>query len=233
MEAGDEVVDAVVTASRAMIAVAVRSLTAAGDITLAQYRTLVVLACRDPQRLADLAEVLAVTPPTAGRMCDRLVRKGLITRHRARADRRIVRVSITPAGRQVVDEVTRRLRVFIAEILSELPARQRRKVAAALRVPAREHHQRPVLGEGNVPRRGGQRPDRHRDHSPARRHHRIDYLVPGPDRGHVHLQQPQIVDSNHRQGALTRLVMASSRSPRRLATRATLSTRGSRPDCSR
>ena len=67
-------------------------------------------------------------------MCDRLVRKGLITRHRARSDRRIVRVSITPAGRDVANEVTRRRRVFIAGILSKLPAQQRRKVTAALQV---------------------------------------------------------------------------------------------------
>ena len=134
MDDEDAVVDAVVTASRAMIAVAVRSLSdAAEDITLAQYRTLVVLASRGPQRLADLAQVLGVTPSTAGRMCDRLVRKELITRHRARDDRRIIRVAIAPAGRTVVDEVTRQRRVFIAEILSEMPAQQRREVAAALR----------------------------------------------------------------------------------------------------
>jgi len=43
-EVEDEVIDAALTGSRAMIAVAVRSLSAAAeDITLAQYRTLVVL----------------------------------------------------------------------------------------------------------------------------------------------------------------------------------------------
>jgi DNA-binding MarR family transcriptional regulator len=87
-ETEDDIVDAVLAGSRAMIAVAVRSLSAvAEDITIAQYRTLVVLASRGPQKLADLAEQLAVTPPTAGRMCDRLVRRGLVTRHRAQADR--------------------------------------------------------------------------------------------------------------------------------------------------
>jgi DNA-binding Lrp family transcriptional regulator len=37
---------------------------------------------------SDLARALDVTPSTAGRMCDRLVRKGLIRRHRTRSDRR-------------------------------------------------------------------------------------------------------------------------------------------------
>lgn len=133
-EAGDQVIDAVVTASRAMIAVAVQSLSGlAEDITIAQYRTLVVLASHGPQKLADLAGQLRVTPSTAGRMCDRLQRRGLVTRHRAAADRRVVRITLTPSGRRVVDEATRQRRVYLADILARLPAGQRRDVAEALR----------------------------------------------------------------------------------------------------
>ena len=48
-------VDAVLTASRSMVAVATRSLGAvAEETTIAQYRALVVLASRGPQRLVDL-----------------------------------------------------------------------------------------------------------------------------------------------------------------------------------
>ena len=92
-------VDAVLTASRSLIAVATRSLGAAAEeTTIAQYRALVVLASRGPQRMVDLAAALGVAPSTAGRMSDRLVRKGLIRRHRARADRRSVLVSVTVAA---------------------------------------------------------------------------------------------------------------------------------------
>jgi DNA-binding MarR family transcriptional regulator len=130
----DDDVDAVLAGSRAMIAVAVRSLSAmAEDITIAQYRTLVVLASRGPQKIADLAEQLGVTPPTAGRMCDRLVRRGLVSRHRAQADRRVVRISLTAAGRQIVDDATRQRRVFLARTLAALPAPRRGEVAAAMR----------------------------------------------------------------------------------------------------
>jgi DNA-binding MarR family transcriptional regulator len=127
-------VDAVLTASRSMVAVATRSLGAAAEeTTIAQYRALVVLASRGPQRLVDLAEALNVAPSTAGRMCDRLVRKGLIRRHRARADRRAVQVSVTPAGRRVVDEATTRRRALIAEILAKLPLPAQQAIAQALR----------------------------------------------------------------------------------------------------
>ena len=126
-------VDAVLTASRTLVAVATQSLGAAAeDTTIAQYRALVVLASRGPQRMTELAAALDVTPSTAGRMCDRLVRKGLIRRHRARADRRAVQVSLTAAGRQVVDQATARRRALIAGILGRLPARQQSAVASAL-----------------------------------------------------------------------------------------------------
>jgi len=130
----DVVVDAVLTASRTLVAVAEQSLGAAAEeTTLAQYRALVVLASRGSQRLVDLARALEVTPPTAGRMCDRLVRKGLIRRHRARSDRREVQVSITAAGRHVVDQATARRRELIAEILGRIPVRRQAAVAAAFR----------------------------------------------------------------------------------------------------
>jgi DNA-binding MarR family transcriptional regulator len=82
--------------------------------------------------MVDLAAALDVAPSTAGRMCDRLARKGLIRRHRARADRRAVLVSLTAAGRQVVDQATARRRALIEEILGRLPGREQHAVAAAM-----------------------------------------------------------------------------------------------------
>ena len=131
--ADEAAVDAVLTASRTLIAVATSSLGAAAeDTTIAQYRALVVLASRGAQRMTDLAGALDVTPSTAGRMCDRLLRKALIRRHRTRADRRAVQVSITAAGREIVDQATARRRALIAGILGRLPARQQSAVASAL-----------------------------------------------------------------------------------------------------
>jgi hypothetical protein len=66
-------------------------------------------------------------------MCDRLLRKGLIRRQRARTDRREVLVTITGAGRQVVDHATTRRRALLAEILERLPDEQQSAVAEAFR----------------------------------------------------------------------------------------------------
>ena len=71
--------DAVLRASRALVAVAARSIAQAGDsVTLPQYRALVALAARGPQRVTDLAEELGVHPSSATRMCDRLVKAGFV-----------------------------------------------------------------------------------------------------------------------------------------------------------
>jgi DNA-binding MarR family transcriptional regulator len=116
---GPEVVEAVLGASRVLVAVAARSLAeVAEEVTLPQYRALIVLASQGPQRVAALAEALDVTPPTATRMCDRLVRKGLVRRRTPRDDRREVRLSLTPAGQALVAEVTARRRAEIAELLA-------------------------------------------------------------------------------------------------------------------
>ena len=126
-------VDAVLSASRVLVAVAARSLAdVAEEVTLTQYRTLVVLASRGPQNLAGLAEAVGVTPATATRMCDRLVRKDLIRRRTERDDRRQLRVALTVKGRSLVDAVTVRRRQEIARIMSEIPVEQQAILVQAL-----------------------------------------------------------------------------------------------------
>ena len=132
-EAPDSVVDAVLSASRVLVAVAARSLAdVAEEVTLTQYRTLVVLASRGPQNLAGLAEAVGVTPATATRMCDRLVRKDLIRRRTERDDRRQLRVALTVKGRSLVDAVTGRRRQEIARIMNEIPVEQQAVLVQAL-----------------------------------------------------------------------------------------------------
>ena len=127
-------VDAVLTASRVLVAIAARSLADAGEeVTLTQYRSLVVLASRGPQSVAALAEALAVTPPTASRLCERLVRKGLVRRRAGRHDRRQARVALTESGSALIDTVTARRRDEIADLLASIPPEDRRSVVVALR----------------------------------------------------------------------------------------------------
>lgn len=129
-----DLVDALLSASRAFVAVADRSLSAyEGDVTLSQYRALVILSARGPQRVGDLAAALAVSQPNATRMCLRLSGKGLVRRSRSTADRRTVRVSVTDEGRHVVSEVGVARRAELARIVKEMDIAGTDHVIQALR----------------------------------------------------------------------------------------------------
>ena len=130
----DQLVDAVLSASRVLVAVAARSLADVGEeVTLTQYRSLVVLASRGPQGVAALADAVSVTPPTASRMCDRLVKKGLVTRRTNRRRPAPGPHCPVPGGRRLVDAVTVRRRAEIEQLVATIPSESRGGVVDALR----------------------------------------------------------------------------------------------------
>jgi DNA-binding MarR family transcriptional regulator len=129
-----DLADAVLTASRVLVAVAARSLAEEVSVSLPQYRALVVLASRGAQRPVDLAQGLSVDPSTATRMCDRLEAKALITRRRDEGDRRTVVLGLSAAGRQLVDRVTLRRSKEIGQILSAVDPKERANLVRAFTV---------------------------------------------------------------------------------------------------
>ena len=103
--------DALLKASRALVAVAARSLADVEEVTLPQFRALIVLTRPNGVTVRDLADALDIHPSTATRLCDRLDRKQLIRRSpRTDGDRRETNVELTTRGRRLVDQVTERRR---------------------------------------------------------------------------------------------------------------------------
>jgi DNA-binding MarR family transcriptional regulator len=132
----DAVTDAVLLSSRALVAVASRSIAAVDEsVTLPQFRALVVLARADAGlNVGELAHELRIQPSTATRLCDRLVRRRLARRRVNPGNRREVNIMLTAAGRDLVAEVTRRRRREIASIMAKVPAAQRMAIIEALTV---------------------------------------------------------------------------------------------------
>ena len=129
----DAMTDAVLTASRLLVAVSARSIAAVDEsITIPQFRLLVVLDTRGPLKLSALAEHLAVNPSTVTRMTDRLVAAGLVSREANPASRRELVVSLTETGAAVVREVTRRRRAEITRIVGRMPTTARSGLVRAL-----------------------------------------------------------------------------------------------------
>ena len=129
----DVVVDSVLRASRALVAVAARSIAEVDEsVTLPQFRTLVALAAHGPQNVGLLAAELGVHSTTLTRMCDRLARRGLIERHPSTESRREVVVRLAPAGHELLRAVTAARRRAIAQIARKVPPEDRGAVVDAL-----------------------------------------------------------------------------------------------------
>lgn len=67
--------------------------------------------------LGEVSDRLLCTPGNVTRVVDRLERRGLLTRERDSEDRRVVRVSLTPAGQQIYEEASQ---VHISSILERI-----------------------------------------------------------------------------------------------------------------
>jgi DNA-binding MarR family transcriptional regulator len=129
----DDLVTAVLTASRALVAVSARSLTDLDETeTITQFRTLVVLDGHQGINLNRLADALDVNSSTAMRMIDRLLAAGLVTRQDNPANRREVLLGLTAEGRRLVDSVTQRRRAEIATIVTAMPTESRDELITAL-----------------------------------------------------------------------------------------------------
>lgn len=129
-----DITDAVLTASRALVAVAARSLAKVDDsVTLPQFRALVVLSQHDGEcSVGHLAEALDVHSSTTTRLCDRLVARRLVRRSVRPTNRRETMIVLTDRGRAVVDEVTAARRREIEGIVERIPEHARTEVVAAL-----------------------------------------------------------------------------------------------------
>lgn len=134
----DEAVEVTLTASRALLGVVASSLAdALHEITLPQFRVLVVLSTAGPLRIGAVAEKMKANTSTFSRTIDRMVAAGWVDRAASVDSRREVLVQITSAGRALVDQVTERRRTEIAAILSRVDPAEREAIQRALTVFAR------------------------------------------------------------------------------------------------
>lgn len=148
LQGQSKVVDAVLVANRVFVAVASRALAGTvPQVTLPQFRTLVLLDTHASMTVAQLADELGVVPSTATRMCDRLVAKKLIRRSLDRSNRRQMSLSLLPAGRQLVETSTRHRKHEIARLLTAIPAEDQTRLADSLNILVAAAH-----ANGRAPR---------------------------------------------------------------------------------
>jgi DNA-binding MarR family transcriptional regulator len=110
-------VERVVAAGIGITSRAIDETAAASELTLAQWRVLVVAGAGDGARIGELASHLGMSVPSASRLVRRVEARGLVTATRALDDRRATDVCLTPAGRKLVAAVVGRRRALIRQAL--------------------------------------------------------------------------------------------------------------------
>ncbi len=99
----------------------------------AQLHVLGVLRDGAPITVSHLASRLGISPPSASAIVDRMVDGGLVARERSEEDRRIVSVSLTPAGDAALKEAIGGRRGWLERVLGRLDASELRDTVRVLR----------------------------------------------------------------------------------------------------
>jgi DNA-binding MarR family transcriptional regulator len=107
------------------------AMTACG-LSVAQCYSLDAMGTQGQLTLNELAESLYITPSTASRTVEELVRKGLAERRQDPADRRAVCLTLTPQGQALFEALRQHLMQRQLAILQQIDPNSRRDVLTAL-----------------------------------------------------------------------------------------------------
>jgi DNA-binding MarR family transcriptional regulator len=107
------------------------AMTACG-LSVAQFYTLDAVGMQGQLTLNELADTLYITPSTASRTVEELVRKGLVERCQDPTDRRAVCLSLTPSGQELFEALRQHLIQRQLAILQQIDPDSRRSVLTAL-----------------------------------------------------------------------------------------------------
>ena len=109
----------------------------ASGLSAPRMSALSVLVFGGPRSLAELAAAEQVRAPTMSRLVEGLVRDGLVLREPVPGNRRMVRISATAAGRELLEAGrARRVRALVDRLLG-LAASERRALARGVEIMER------------------------------------------------------------------------------------------------
>lgn len=119
------------SATRMMVGISVRAADQVSEASLVQLRALTVLSELAGTNLVQLAEGMGVTVSTTSRLVDRLVAAGFVERRPSTVTRREISISLTSAGREVLERYDDlRVRALRARLGQLTPGRRTAVVGA-------------------------------------------------------------------------------------------------------
>ena len=118
--------------ARTVVGVATRAADQLGGVSVVQLRALTVLRGLAGPNLAQLAAGMGVTVSTASRLVDRLATSGLVERRPSSRSRREITLTVTSAGRAILDRYDDLRLADLRLLLERLPGSRRPDVVAVL-----------------------------------------------------------------------------------------------------
>jgi len=105
----------------------------AHGVSLLGFQVLAILEMRDAIPMGHLAEELAVALPNATGLVNRMEERGLVVRRDDRADRRVVLVELTAAGRRLIGEMESERRERMGRLLAQLDPTQQDRLLESVK----------------------------------------------------------------------------------------------------
>ena len=103
------------------------------DVSLTHFKALHVLDDQDEElALKEIGEMMALSLPAVSRLVDHLHQRGFVERNEDTQDRRMKRVRITAAGRELVQRLTETRLSIVEQFVDTLTEAERRRLLAAL-----------------------------------------------------------------------------------------------------
>lgn len=104
------------------------------DMSLPEFRGLAFINRNPGCSLNEAAEHIGLEPPSASKLVEHLVQRGLVRREADPADRRRVQLTLLPRGQRNIDLAYEHTRSFLAEQLAGLNAAEREAVLKSMQI---------------------------------------------------------------------------------------------------
>lgn len=104
-----------------------------GQITISQFLALSLMNNKGQVKMKDIAKDFNISLPAATGIVQRLFNLELVKRVDDKADRRVIRIVVTPKGKKIVEQISAKRKELIGSIFGKLSEKERENYLQILR----------------------------------------------------------------------------------------------------
>jgi DNA-binding MarR family transcriptional regulator len=103
------------------------------ELSVPQFRALTFVARNVGSSLLEVANYMGLTPPSACRLIDGLIARGMVTREEHPIDRRRVRLTVTHRGQRIMETSRESTMAYLANKLKKVGVDEREIIVKAMK----------------------------------------------------------------------------------------------------